>query len=186
VGARKNQSSRMMFRFNLQETMNKMIANIQVSIQQISDITNRKLSFVRFLAKKVDIDVNDEKVSIDNALLLTKMLCSNTADTEEIHELREENKQLVHDKHAHEITVEFLKFECRVLKEKLEILEDHLKQSEGRTDRFEASLLKMAESVSHLANNRDALMGQMLKYSSWHIKQVDKKEVLVLSKPVNR
>jgi hypothetical protein len=29
------------------------------------------------------------------------------------------------------------------------------------------------------------LMGQMLQQSSWHIKQVGQKEVLVLSKPVN-
>ena len=162
-----------------------MIANGQVPLQQISEITNRKLSFVRFLARNVDIEMIDEKVSIESALKLTKMLCIKTADTEEIHELREENKQLAHDKQAHELAVEFLKAERRALKEKVEILEHHLRQSESRTDRFEASLLKMAESVSHLANNRDALMGQMLQQSRWHIKQVGQKEVLVLSKPLN-
>ena len=113
------------------------------------------------------------------------MLCIKTADTEEIHELREENKKLAHDKQAHELAVEFLKSERKALKEKVEILEHHLEQSEGRTDRFEASLLKLAESVSHLANNRDVLMGQMLQQSSWHIKHVGQKEILVLSKPVN-
>jgi cell fate (sporulation/competence/biofilm development) regulator YlbF (YheA/YmcA/DUF963 family) len=162
-----------------------MIANGQVPLQQISEITNRKLSFVRFLARNVDIEIVDEKVSIESALKLTKMLCIKSADTEEIHELREENKQLAHDKQAHELAVEFLKSERRALKEKVEILEHHLRQSESRTDRFEASLLKMAESVSHLANNRDALMGQMLQQSRWHIKQVGQKEVLVLSKPLN-
>lgn len=162
-----------------------MIAIGQVSLQQISEITNRKLSFVRFLARNVDIEIVDENVSIESALELTKMLCIKTADTEEIHELREENKKLAHDKQAHELAVEFLKSERKALKEKVEILEHHLRQSEGRTDRFEASLLKMAESVSHLANNRDVLMGQMLRQSSWHVKQVGQKEVLVLSKPVN-
>jgi FtsZ-binding cell division protein ZapB len=164
--------------------MNKMNADAQVPLQQISQITNRKLSFIRFLARNVDIEIIDEQVSVESALQLTKMLCIKTADTEEIHELREENKQLAHDKQAHELAVEFLKSERKALKEKVEILEHHLRQSEGRTDRFEASLLKMAESVSHLANNRDVLMGRMLQKSSWHVKQVGEKEVLVLSKPV--
>ena len=158
-----------------------MIEDVQVPLQKISEITNRKLSFVRFLARNVDIEITNEHVSIDCALQLTKMLCIKAADTDEVHELREENKQLVQDKQAHELAVEFLKSERKALKEKVQILERQLEQSEGRTDRFEASLLKMAESVSHLANNRDVLMGQMMRQSKWHIKQVGEKEVLVLS-----
>jgi septal ring factor EnvC (AmiA/AmiB activator) len=161
-----------------------MIEDVQVPLQKISEITNRKLSFVRFLARNVDIEITNEHVSIDCALQLTKMLCIKAADTDEVHELREENKQLVQDKQAHELAVEFLKSERKVLKEKVQILERQLEQSEGRTDRFEKSLLKMAESVSHLANNRDVLMGQMIRQSNWHIKQVGEKEVLVLSKPI--
>jgi septal ring factor EnvC (AmiA/AmiB activator) len=161
-----------------------MIEDVQVPLQKISEITNRKLSFIRFLARNVDIEITNEHVSIDCALQLTKMLCIKAADTDEVHELREENKQLVQDKHAHELAVEFLKSERKALKEKVQILERQLEQSEGRTDRFEASLLKMAESVSHLANNRDVLMGQMMRQSNWHIKQVGEKEVLVLSKPI--
>jgi len=161
-----------------------MIEDVQVPLQKISEITNRKFSFVRFLARNVDIEITNEHVSIDCALQLTKMLCIKAADTDEVHELREENKQLVQDKQAHELAVEFLKSERKALKEKVQILERQLEKSEGRTDRFEASLLKMAESVSHLANNRDVLMGQMIKQSNWHIKQVGEKEVLVLSKPI--
>jgi septal ring factor EnvC (AmiA/AmiB activator) len=161
-----------------------MIEDVQVPLQKISEITNRKLSFVRFLARNVDIEITNEHVSIDCALQLTKMLCIKAADTDEVHELREENKQLVQDKQAHELAVEFLKSERKALKEKVQILERQLEQSEGRTDRFEKSLLKMAESVSHLANNRDVLMGQMIRQSNWHIKQVGEKEVLVLSKPI--
>ena len=161
-----------------------MIEDVQVPLQKISEITNRKLSFVRFLARNVDIEITNEHVSIDCALQLTKMLCIKAADTDTVHELREENKQLVHDKQAHELAVEFLKSERKALKEKVQILERQLEQSEGRTDRFEESLLKMAESVSHLANNRDVLMGQMIRQSNWHIKQVGEKEVLVLSKPI--
>lgn len=161
-----------------------MIEDVQVPLQKISEITNRKLSFIRFLARNVDIEITNEHVSIDCALQLTKMLCIKAADTDEVHELREENKQLVQDKQAHELAVEFLKSERKALKEKVQILERQLEQSEGRTDRFEASLLKMAESVSHLANNRDVLMGQMMRQSKWHIKQVGEKEVLVLSKPI--
>ena len=161
-----------------------MIEDVQVPLQKISEITNRKLSFIRFLARNVDIEITNEHVSMDCALQLTKMLCIKTADTDEVHELREENKQLVQDKQAHELAVEFLKSERKALKEKVQILERQLEQSEGRTDRFEASLLKMAESVSHLANNRDVLMGQMMRQSKWHIKQVGEKEVLVLSKPI--
>ena len=161
-----------------------MIEDVQVPLQKISEITNRKLSFVRFLARNVEIEITNEHVSIDCALQLTKMLCIKAADTDEVHELREENKQLVQDKQAHELAVEFLKSERKALKEKVQILERQLEQSEGRTDRFEESLLKMAESVSHLANNRDVLMGQMIRQSNWHIKQVGEKEVLVLSKPI--
>jgi septal ring factor EnvC (AmiA/AmiB activator) len=161
-----------------------MIEDVQVPLQKISEITNRKLSFVRFLARNVDIEITNEHVSIDCALQLTKMLCIKAADTDEVHELREENKQLVQDKQAHELAVEFLKSERKALKEKVQILERQLEQSEGRTDRFEKSLLKMAESVSHLANNRDVLMGQMIRQSNWQIKQVGEKEVLVLSKPI--
>ena len=161
-----------------------MIEDVQVPLQKISEITNRKLSFIRFLARNVDIEITNEHVSIDCALQLTKMLCIKAADTDEVHELREENKQLVQDKQAHELAVEFLKSERKALKEKVQILERQLEQSEGRTDRFEASLLKMAESVSHLANNRDVLMGQMMRQSNWHIKQIGEKEVLVLSKPI--
>ena len=161
-----------------------MIEDVKVPLQKISEITNRKLSFVRFLARNVDIEITNEHVSIDCALQLTKMLCIKAADTDEVHELREENKQLVQDKQAHELAVEFLKSERKALKEKVQILERQLEQSEGRTDRFEESLLKMAESVSHLANNRDVLMGQMIRQSNWHIKQVGEKEVLVLSKPI--
>jgi hypothetical protein len=162
-------------------TMNK---NVEVPLQKIIDLTDRKLSFVRFVARNVNIEIINEHVSVDDALKLTKMLCIKTADTEVIHELREENKQLSHNKQAHEIAIEFLKSERKALREKIEILERHLMQSECRTDRFEASLLRMAESVSHLANNRDILMGQMLQQSSWQIKQVGEKEVLVLSKPI--
>ena len=161
-----------------------MIEDVQVPLQKISEITNRKLSFIRFLARNVDIEITNEHVSIDCALQLTKMLCIKAADTDEVHELREENKQLVQDKQAHELAVEFLKSERKALKEKVQILERQLEKSEGRTDRFEESLLKMAESVSHLANNRDVLMGQMIRQSNWHIKQVGEKEVLVLSKPI--
>ena len=161
-----------------------MIEDVQVPLQKISEITNRKLSFVRFLARNVDIEITNEHVSIDCALQLTKMLCIKAADTDEVHELREENKQLVQDKQAHELAVEFLKSERKALKEKVQILERQLEQSEGRTERFGESLFKMAESVSHLANNRDVLMGQMMRQSKWHIKQVGEKEVLVLSKPI--
>ena len=61
-----------------------MNANAQVPLQQISEITKRKPSFVRFLARNVDIEIQDERVSIESALTLTKMLCIKTADTEEI------------------------------------------------------------------------------------------------------
>jgi len=42
----------------------------------------------------------------------------------------------------------------------------------------------MADSVSHLANNRDVLIGRMLQLSIWHVKQVEEKEDLVLSKSI--
>lgn len=162
-----------------------MDKHVGIPLQKISELTERNLAFIRFVAKNVDIEIKDEQVSNYDALKLTKMLCIKTVDTDEINELREENKKLAHNRQAHELAIEFLKAERDALKEKIELLERHLKLSEGRTDRFEASLLKMAESVSHLANNRDVLMGRMLEQSSWHIKQVGHKEVLVLSKPVN-
>lgn len=162
-----------------------MVEIHQVPLQLISEIANRELSFVRFLAMKLDYKIQNGHVSIENGLMLTKTLSARAIETKELIELREENQKIAQDRQSHALAVEFLKSERKALKEKVDRLEYFLKQSDDRTNRFEASLLKMAESVSHLANNRDALMGQMLEQSSWDIKKVGQKEVLILSNPIS-
>ena len=155
-----------------------------IDLSLIAKVTGRKVSFITFLAKNLSIDIVMGAVSIEDGLKLTKALASNNSNDERLEELQSENEQLTHDKQAHELAVEFLKAERKALKEKVEILTNHLEKAEQRTDRFEQSLLRMTESVSHLANNRDILMGKMIGQSSWQIQNLGAKEVLVLSKPI--
>ena len=155
-----------------------------IDLSLIAKVTGRKLSFITFLAKNLSIDIVMGAVSIEDGLKLTKALASNSSNDERLEELRKENEQLEHDKQAHELAVEFLKAERKALQEKVDLLAKHLERAEQRTDRFEQSLLKMTESVSHLANNRDILMGKMINQSSWRIQNLGAKEVLVLSNPI--
>ena len=155
-----------------------------IDLSLIAKVTDRKVSFITFLAKNLSIDINMEAVSIEDGLKLTKALATNNSNDERLKELKSENEQLVHDKQVHELAVEFLKAERKALQEKLDLLEKHLERAEQRTDRFEQSLLRMTESVSHLANNRDILMSKMINQSSWYIKKLGSKDVLVLSEPI--
>ena len=155
-----------------------------IDLSLIAKVTDRKVSFITFLAKNLSIDIVMGAVSIEDGLKLTKALASNNSNDERLEELQSENEQLTHDKQAHELAVEFLNAERKALKEKVEILTRHLEKAEQRTDRFEQSLLRMTESVSHLANNRDILMSKMINQSSWYIKKLGSKDVLVLSEPI--
>ena len=155
-----------------------------IDLRLISTVTDRKVSFITFLAKNLSIDIVMGAVSIEDGLKLTKALASNSSNDERLEELRKDNEQLEHDKQAHELAVEFLKAERKALHEKVDLLTKHLDRAEQRTDRFEQSLLRMTESISHLANNRDILMGKMIGQSSWRIQNLGAKEVLVLSEPI--
>lgn len=155
-----------------------------IDLSLIAKVTDRKVSFITFLAKNLSIDINMEAVSIEDGLKLTKALATNNSNDERLKELKSENEQLVHDKQVHELAVEFLKAERKALQEKVDLLAKHLERAEQRTDRFEQSLLRMTESVSHLANNRDILMSKMINQSSWYIKKLGSKDVLVLSEPI--
>ena len=155
-----------------------------IDLRLISKVTDRKVSFITFLAKNLSIDIVMGAVSIEDGLKLTKALASNSSNDENLDELRRENEQLEHDKQAYELAVEFLKTERKALQEKVEMLTKHLDRAEQQTDRFENSLLKMVESVSHLANNRDVLMCKMIGQSSWKITTMGAKEILVLSDPI--
>lgn len=155
-----------------------------IDLSLIAKVTDRKVSFITFLAKNLSIDIVMGAVSIEDGLKLTKALASNNSNNERLEELQSENEQLAHDKQAHELAVEFLKAERKALQEKVDLLEKHLERAEQRTDRFEQSLLRMTESVSHLANNRDILMSKMINQSSWYIKKLGSKDVLVLSEPI--
>jgi len=155
-----------------------------IDLRLISTVTDRKVSFITFLAKNLSIDIVMGAVSIEDGLKLTKALASNSSNDEKLDELRRENEQLEHDKQAYELAVEFLNTERKALQEKVEMLTKNLDRAEQRTDRFENSLLKMVESVSHLANNRDVLMGKMIGQSSWKLTTMGAKEILVLSDPI--
>ena len=155
-----------------------------IDLSLIAKVTDRKVSFITFLAKNLSIDIVMGAVSIEDGLKLTKALASNNSNDERLEELQSENEQLAHDKQAHELAVEFLKAERKALQEKVDLLEKHLERAEQRTDRFEQSLMRMTESVSHLANNRDILMSKMINQSSWYIKKLGSKDVLVLSEPI--
>ena len=155
-----------------------------IDLSLIAKVTDRKVSFITFLAKNLSIDIVMGAVSIEDGLKLTKALASNNSNDERLEELQSENEQLAHDKQVHELAVEFLKAERKALQEKVDLLAKHLERAEQRTDRFEQSLLRMTESVSHLANNRDILMSKMINQSSWYIKKLGSKDVLVLSEPI--
>jgi predicted RNase H-like nuclease (RuvC/YqgF family) len=155
-----------------------------IDLSLIAKVTGRKVSFITFLAKNLSIEIVIGSVSIEDGLKLTKALASNSSNDERLEELRKENEQLDHDKQAHELAVEFLKAERKALQEKVDLLAKHLERAEQRTDRFEQSLMKMTESVSHLANNRDILMGKMINQSRWKMQTIGSKDILVLYDPV--
>jgi predicted nuclease with TOPRIM domain len=155
-----------------------------IDLSLIAKVTGRKVSFITFLAKNLSIDIVIGSVSIEDGLKLTKALASNSSNDERLEELRKENEQLDHDKQAHELAVEFLKAERKALQEKVDLLAKHLERAEQRTDRFEQSLIRMTESVSHLANNRDILMGKMINQSRWKMQTIGSKDILVLYDPV--
>ena len=155
-----------------------------IDLSLIAKVTGRKVSFITFLAKNLSIDIVIGSVSIEDGLKLTKALASNSSNDERLEELQKENEQLDHDKQAHELAVEFLKAERKALQEKVDLLAKHLERAEQRTDRFEQSLMRMTESVSHLANNRDILMGEMINQSRWKMQTIGSKDILVLYDPV--
>ena len=155
-----------------------------VKFEQISKVAERRLSLIRFLAKNSEMEIKDDGVSIIDALKLTKLLCSKSADTEQVYNLQNKAQKNSDDKHANELLIQSLKSQCKAFEDKANMLEKLLQKSEDRSERFETSLLATVETVSHLANNRDMIMGQMLRQSKWHIKQVGQKEVLVLSEPI--
>ena len=155
-----------------------------IDLSLIAKVTGRKVSFITFLAKNLSIDIVIGSVSIEDGLKLTKALASNSSNDERLEELQKENEQLDHDKQAHELAVEFLTAERKALQEKVDLLAKHLERAEQRTDRFEQSLMRMTESVSHLANNRDILMGKMINQSRWKMQTIGSKDILVLYDPV--
>jgi len=170
--------------YGLAGVLTNMQFDNSIDLSLIAKVTDRKISFITFLAKNLSIDIVMGAVSIEDGLKLTKALASNSSNDEKLDELRRENEQLEHDKQAYELAVEFLKTERKALQEKVEMLTKHLDRAEQQTDRFENSLLKMVESVSHLANNRDVLMGKMIGQSSWKLTTMGAKEILVLSDPI--
>jgi phage shock protein A len=133
------------------------------------------------------VDHSGDSVPAKQALIITQTLSrkETAEETAEIVKLRDDNENLAFEKEVQELAVEFLKSERKALKEKVVLLESTLAKSEARSDRMEASLMQLTESISHLANNRDNLMGMMLKQSTYEVKMIDSKEVLVLSNPIS-
>ena len=69
-----------------------------IDLSLIAKVTDRKVSFITFLAKNLSIDIVMGAVSIEDGLKLTKALASNSSNDEKLDELRRENEQLEHDK----------------------------------------------------------------------------------------
>ena len=133
------------------------------------------------------VDHSGDSVPAEHALIITQTLSrkETAEETAEIVKLRDDNENLAFEKEVQELAVEFLKSERKALKEKVILLETTLAKSEARSDRLETSLMQLTESISHLANNRDNLMGMMLKQSTYEVKTIGSKEVLVLSNPIS-
>ena len=159
----------------------------RIPISLLADILDRKQSFIKLLLKQMGINYVGETIPVEDALIITQNLSSKetAAETAEIVKLRDDNENLAFEKEVQELAVEFLKSERKALKEKVILLETTLAKSEARSDRLEASLMQLTESISHLANNRDNLMGMMLRQSTCEVKMVGSKEVLVLSNPIS-
>ena len=158
----------------------------RIPISLIAEVLDRKQSYIRLLLKQMMVDHSGDSVPAEHALIITQTLSrkETAEETAEIVKLRDDNENLAFEKEVQELAVEFLKSERKALKEKVILLETTLAKSEARSDRLEASLMQLTESISHLANNRDNLMGMMLRQSTCEVKMVGSKEVLVLSNPI--
>ena len=159
----------------------------RIPISLIAEVLDRKQSYIRLLLKQMMVDHSGDSVPAEHALIITQTLSrkETAEETAEIVKLRDDNENLAFEKEVQELAVEFLKSERKALKEKVILLETTLAKSEARSDRLEASLMQLTESISHLANNRDNLMGMMLRQSTCEVKMVGSKEVLVLSNPIS-
>ena len=159
----------------------------RIPISLIAEVLDRKQSYIRLLLKQMMVDHSGDSVPAEHALIITQTLSRKemAGETAEIVKLRDDNENLAFEKEVQELAVEFLKSERKALKEKVVILESTLAKSEARSDRLETSLMQLTESISHLANNRDNLMGLMLKQSTYEVKMIGSKEVLVLSNPIS-
>ena len=159
----------------------------RIPISLLAEVLDRKQSYIRLLLKQMMVDHSGDSVPAEQALIITQTLPrkETAEETAEIVKLRDDNENLAFEKEVQELAVEFLKSERKALKEKVVILESTLAKSEARSDRLEASLMQLTESISHLANNRDNLMGMMLKQSTYEVKMIGSKEVLVLSNPIS-
>ena len=159
----------------------------RIPISLIAEVLDRKQSYIRLLLKQMMVDHSDDSVPAEHALIITQTLSrkETAEETAEIVKLRDDNENLAFEKEVQELAVEFLKSERKALKEKVILLETTLAKSEARSDRLETSLMQLTESISHLANNRDNLMGMMLKQSTYEVKTIGSKEVLVLSNPIS-
>jgi len=159
----------------------------RIPISLLAEVLDRKQSYIRLLLKQMMVDHSGDSVPAEQALIITQTLSrkETAEETAEIVKLRDDNENLAFEKEVQELAVEFLKSERKALKEKVVILESTLAKSEARSDRLEASLMQLTESISHLANNRDNLMGMMLKQSTYEVKMIGSKEVLVLSNPIS-
>ena len=159
----------------------------RIPISLIAEVLDRKQSYIRLPLKQMMVDHSGDSVPAEQALIITQTLSrkETAEETAEIVKLRDDNENLAFEKEVQELAVEFLKSERKALKEKVILLETTLAKSEARSDRLEASLMQLTESISHLANNRDNLMGMMLRQSTCEVKMVGSKEVLVLSNPIS-
>jgi len=159
----------------------------RIPISLIAEVLDRKQSYIRLLLKQMMVDHSGDSVPAEHALIITQTLSrkETAEETAEIVKLRDDNENLAFEKEVQELAVEFLKSERKALKEKVILLETTLAKSEARSDRLETSLMQLTESISHLANNRDNLMGMMLKKSTYEVKTIGSKEVLVLSNPIS-
>ena len=152
----------------------------QVSLQTIAEVTGRSANFVRFAASVKSITIQDDcKVDLLSALNLTKELCIKpTNQDDQLETLELECQQLRRENTA-------LDLAKQSLEEKLSILEHVISKSEARSDNVESFLMHMTKAMAQLADNRDNIITNMVKMSSYRLEVQNHREVLVLENPVS-
>src|SRR6056297_825798 len=157
-----------------------------VSLQSLSDALDRSQALVRMVAKSLDVKVQDEQVSLPDALALMRYFSVGKCEQDALWDQQSSKLDAAKSRVLElAVALDIVKRERASLANQVELLSDQLERANKRSDRLEEKLHDLTESFAHLVSQRDRLVAQSRMKSKASIKYHEGREVLYLEQPVN-